>query len=41
MLKVGSPITNPYGEPGTVERHSTKAGAHLVRIHDKWLLASA
>ena len=40
MLKIGSPITNPYGESGTVERNSIDTGAHLVRIHDKWFLAS-
>jgi len=40
MLKLGSPIKNPYGEPGTVERTSTRTGADLVRIHDKWFLAS-
>jgi len=40
MLKIGSPITNPYGESGTVERNSTRTGEHLVRIADRWFIAS-
>lgn len=40
MLKLGSPITDPEGNAGTVERNSTRTGAHLVRIHDRWFIAS-
>lgn len=40
MLKIGSPITNPDGQPGTVERNSIETGAHLVRIDDRWFIAA-
>jgi hypothetical protein len=40
MLKLGSPIIDPEGNTGTVERYSRKTGALMVRIHDKWFPAS-
>lgn len=35
MLKIGSPITTPDGQRGTVERNSIKTGAHMVRTYGK------
>jgi hypothetical protein len=40
MLKLGTPITDPDGNSGTVGRNSRKTGVHMVRIHDRWFLAS-
>jgi hypothetical protein len=40
MIKLGTPITDPDGNSGTVERNSRKTGVHMVRIHDKWFIAS-
>lgn len=39
MLKLGSPIIDPEGNPGKVQRNSVK-GDHMVRINDRWFLAS-
>lgn len=40
MLKLGSPIIDPEGNTGTVERNSRKTGALMVRINDRWFPAS-
>ena len=40
MLKLGTPIIDPEGNPGTVERNSVDTGDHMVRINDRWFLAS-
>lgn len=40
MLKLGSPIIDPEGNPGTVERNSRKTGSHMVRINGRWFIAS-
>lgn len=40
MLKLGSPITGPYGNTGTVERNSRTSGALMVRINGRWFIAS-
>ena len=40
MLKLGSPIIDPEGNAGTVERNSRKTGSHMVRINDRWFIAS-
>ena len=40
MLNLGSPIIDPEGNAGTVERNSIETGAHLVRINDRWFIAS-
>ena len=40
MLKLGSPIIDPEGNTGTVERNSRKTGALMVRINGRWFIAS-
>ena len=40
MLKLGSPVIDPEGNTGTVERNSRKTDVHMVRIHDRWFIAS-
>lgn len=40
MLKLGSWIIDPEGNDGFVERYSRKTGSLLVRINDRWFLAS-
>ena len=34
MLKLGSPVIDPEGNTGTVERNSRKTDVHMVRCHE-------